>query len=699
MNDKPVFLSRSSNEWLFSLPVFCLLLLTLIIGTGEMIHGQLLRVGERIFGDPATGVQYFMLRADPTKPECNPHPDVDAEVQKQVSAKTNPGNDIDSLFADEPLDPVAVRESVITAAQLCQEKHNGYTVVSQHITPALKAYRLFETAFFAVFRFGTENRSVILVLMVVLAATLTTISRHHITLRPPHSRLDYRFSAAALAIANGFLLASTIAYMSLESSSNIPVEHPAIDYLWLIFFAAMLIMSVVHFIKPPQDAVPGGKVAKALLAVPIYAVMAIICGVFFLSRGHYAGLAIYLGKMNELSGIFLNLSLYIWCGMLLKQTRVVDMFLNILRPWNFSPEILTYLILLAAAIPTAYTGASGIFVIAAGGIVFREVLASGASRQYALAATAMSGSLGVVINPCLLVVVIAAMNKEVTTSQLYGWGDDVFFLTSTLFLIVSLLVARTKLRLAPPREAIPGMMKGFANVSPYIVITIGVVAFYQYLLNTKLDEFTASMIMPFIMLAIVAFDKLRRDAKTSVNVNPQLADDRRVGFEQAVRFATTETIGHMGALIILMGLSLCVGGMVERSEIMDYAPKEFSSIWMAMTFLVITKVLLGMIMDPFGAVILVSGTLAPIAYHNGIHPAHFWMMVLVAFELGYLLPPVALNQILTRQVMGEAEMEKADAEVRGEGFFRRYERWNLPVIVMTIGMLIVAYGPLFFYSK
>ena len=77
--------------------------------------------------------------------------------------------------------------------------------------------------------------------------------------------------------------------------------------------------------------------------------------------------------MVEFSSIFLNLALFIWAGMLLKQTRVVDMFLNILRPWNLAPETLTWLILLAAALPTAYTGASGIFVIAAGAIIYKEV--------------------------------------------------------------------------------------------------------------------------------------------------------------------------------------------------------------------------------------------------------------------------------------------------------------------------------------
>ncbi|HNJ87344.1 MAG TPA: hypothetical protein PKU92_12235, partial [Agitococcus sp.] len=104
MNQKPVFMNRSLSEWLSSLPVFLLLILTLVIGTGEMIHGQLLRMGEKLFGDPSTGVQYFMLRADPTKPDCDPNPDIEAEVQKKV-AGGGADDEFGGLFADEVVDP------------------------------------------------------------------------------------------------------------------------------------------------------------------------------------------------------------------------------------------------------------------------------------------------------------------------------------------------------------------------------------------------------------------------------------------------------------------------------------------------------------------------------------------------------------------------------------------------------------------
>ncbi|MFN3398044.1 MAG: TRAP transporter large permease subunit, partial [Sulfurimicrobium sp.] len=444
-----------------------------------------------------------------------------------------------------------------------------------------------------------------------------------------------------------------------------------------------------------------GSIGKAFLSIPLYAVMAMSAGFNFIADGHHAGLAIYLGQMMELSGVFLNLALYIWAGMLLKQTRVVDYFMDILRPWKFSPELLTWIILFCAAFPTAYTGASGIFVIAAGAIIYREVMASGARRQYALAATAMSGSLGVVLAPCLLIVVIAALNKQVTTSILYGWGFWVFLLTSTLFLIVSQILRQQKIQIQSPAIALPASARALVPVAPYIVIWFVVATFYgaeTWGLNTKLDEFTAPVILPVILLCFVIFDKLRRYEPrklTDAEVAAGHVPERRLSLEESVRVATNDTIGHIGALIMLMALSVSVGGVIERSGLMEAVPHSFGNIWLALTLLMFLLVFIGMIMDPFGAVILVTATIAPIAYSNGIHPVHFWMIVLTAFEMGYLTPPVALNQLLTRQVVGEKEMTEADAEVKHLSFYWRYERWILPMIVMFTGLLLVVYGGAF----
>ncbi len=107
----------------------------------------------------------------------------------------------------------------------------------------------------------------------------------------------------------------------------------------MILFRVLTLISVWQLFSPPKEAKAGGRLGFAFLSVPLYAYMAVITGVAFIFFMDYPmGQGIYLGQLVEFSSIFLNLALFIWAGMLLKQTRVVDLFLNILRPWNLAPE-------------------------------------------------------------------------------------------------------------------------------------------------------------------------------------------------------------------------------------------------------------------------------------------------------------------------------------------------------------------------
>ncbi|MDI1259373.1 TRAP transporter large permease subunit [Aquabacterium sp.] len=696
----PRLLGRTAPEWLISLPTISLLLLILLIGTGEMIHGQLLKFGEIMFHDDRGHVQYFMMRADPVRPTCNPSMNVEAEVARLQAAraqKSAPDDDIDDLFAEQAMDPAMLRQAVVSTVAQCQSRHALYEQVVKHITPVVVAYRTVETSFFGLFSFGSENRPLILLLLLTVTSIATTLGFHHICLRPPKFVRDFRMQAITMSIASALLFLSAVQYHQVSVDAGVPLEAPWMYYLWMLLFGVLMAISVYRVAKPVTEGTKGlGTWAESLQSIPLFASMGIISGVYFLLHNHPSGLAIYVSKLMDIPNLPLQLALYIWAGMLLKQSRLVDLFMNTLRPWKFSPELLTYLILLAAALPTAYSGASGVFVIAAGAIIYHEVRAVGGSSQYALAATAMSGSLGVVLRPSLLVVGITMLNKEVTSDQLFHWGGYVFVLTSTMFFIASQMRRTQRVNIESPKVALPEMLRQIVPLLPHVAAVIAVVGFYTYALETPLNEISAPTIIPVLMIVVLTLDKIlasRAPVKAS-SQQPSYAAHRQDGVEPAIRAATTETVSHIGAYIGLMMLSQTVGGVVERSEIIDLAPHHFSSVWAAMAFLMIAKVVLGMFMEPIGAIFLVSGTLAPIAYRNGIDPVHFWMMVLVAFELGYLLPPVALNQLLTRQVVGEDEIDASDHEVQHASFVHRYERWLLPIAVMSISLVIVGFGPL-----
>ena len=129
---------------------------------------------------------------------------------------------------------------------------------------------------------------------------------------------------------------------------------------------------------------------------------------------------------------------------------------------------------------------------------------------------------------------------------------------------------------------------------------------------------------------------------------------------------------------MLMALSFVLGGVIERSELLNALPEYFGSIWTTLAFLIAALVGIGTLMDPYGAVVLVTGTVAQIAYKNGINPIHFWMMALVAFELGYLSPPVALKSIVDKaSELGKKRLPRRRWKVMafGTGMKKHCCRW------------------------
>ena len=708
------------NDWISTFIILALLLMTLLIGTGEMIHGQMLRMGERLYGDEKIGMQYSFLRAEPEKPSCDRHPNIEAQVQEQM--KANAADEFASMFGTASESDV--RASLLAAQQQCEEKYQFYDKAMKHLEahPSIRTYRQVETTFFGIFKLGSENQTVLLLIMVLFTSITASLRYHHIGLRAPKTKMDYRVYSAFMVAGNALLSLSTISQYNslLNAGVELTTKTLAISWLWIALFVSLTVISLVQLFLIPKTAQPKGNFGLAVLSVPLYAQMSLITGIIFTFFMDYPmGQGIYLGIIVEFSGIFLNLALFIWAGMLLTQTRVMDLFLNILRPWNLAPETLTWLILIAAAIPTAYTGASGIFVIAAGAIIYKEVWNSGARRQYALAVSAMSGSLGVVIRPCLLVILISMLDsRHVTSTELFDHGIYVFWLTAFIFLGVSLILAEEKFRVASPKVAVPGMLRACVPVIPYVIIGFAVVMFYKLALDTSINEFTAPMILPLVLIAMILFDKLFAaklapapviDAKHEALVleHEQKSDflkshdphgGKSFGFGGALRFATSETVGHIGALILLMALSASVGGLIERAEVVELLPTHLDNIYISLAFIAMLLAIIGMTTDPFGAVILVAATVAPVAYENGIHPIHFWMIVLVAFEFGYVTPPVALNHLLTRLSVGDEEVSAADKEAKEKytSFYYRYERWLLPIIVLFSSLVLVTYAPYIF---
>ncbi|MCG8611528.1 MAG: TRAP transporter large permease subunit [Pseudomonadales bacterium] len=678
--------ARTPIEWLSSLPACILLLSVVIFSTSSDIHNKMLQIGQ------ASWPGYYELRTDPTAPECDPDFNIDKEVDRRIAeeAAKPVDEDVLDLLADDPLDPEMLRAALRNSKEECVEQFARFEELKERVTPALKAYRSVELFVADLIAFGLTSQRFTLALLVALCATTATFTRHHIAMRAMETQLDHTLSHFLQFIANCMLFVSAWSFRDLSHAEGgiVPLDKEILHDTWIAGFGLITLVSGIQMFRVPADAPAGGNIGKALLAVPLYTTMCLISGTYFMMGGHVAGIGIYLDKMMDLSDMFLNVGLFVWAGMMLKHTRLAKLVFDLFRPWKMPPELLAFVAVLVAAIPTAYTGASGIFVIAAGAVIYSELRSAGARRHLALAASAMSGSMGVVLRPCLLVVVIAYLNREVTTDDLFGWGLYVFILTAFLFFAVAMTVNRqSKIQLAPLADALPGTLQAIKPLIPYVAVIAVILLAYYYGLGVTMDEFSAARILPVIMIGILVYEHFRHR-----NERDEQGEKSHQGLERSVRFSINETTAEIGALLFLFGLSVSIGGVIERAGLMESFPESFSSQWTAMLLFVCILVVLGMIMDAFGAVILVSATIAAVAYESGIHPIHFWMVTLVAFELGYLSPPVALNHLLTRQVVGEREYELAAQE---EGtFYQRHERVLMPLLVMSIALVLVAFVPL-----
>lgn len=671
---------RSKQEWFSSLPVFVLLLTVVMAGNAEQAHTRLLHLGEFFWHD------YFMLRADLPTPSCAPNLDIENELAKLELANAQ-HDELHALFEHAPFDSKAARESLQRNQQICKAKHQQAKQNQLRVTPSVIIFRSLETGIATLSVATFELQGTILLLMLFICALTCTLKQQHIAFRPIITRYDHNISSLAQLVANGCLLLSAWFYKNSVYQAATSVEHGEIYWLLVLGFLLLLGVNCYQLLGAGKNLKVGGHPWHALLTIPLYVFMGIFAGAyFFLIEEHGAGLAIFFSLLIDHAGLFLNIGLYIWVGMLLKQTRLGELIFKVFIPWRLSPELLAVVAIIVMALPTAYTGASGIIIIAMGGIVYEHLRAAGARRQLALATTAMTGSTGVVLRPCLLVVLIATLNKEVVTEQLFDWGIKTFITTLVVFLVLVLLSKVEKVRIAPLREAYKPFIRSLTPLLPYVVIALLIVLAYDYCLQVAVNEFSAPIILPVIIVSLLAYE-----AKAGTCLQPKPAHPKGATFEHSLRTASSKSSVHIGALLMLMALSFVVGGVIERSGLLSDIPSTFSSVWLALGFLVLVLVGIGMIMDPFGAVVLVTSTVAQIAYSNGITPVHFWMIALVSFELGYLTPPVALNHLLTRQMVGYEEAAKANLE--GGNFWYRHEKIVLPMVTMGTTLLLVSVIP------
>lgn len=372
-------------------------------------------------------------------------------------------------------------------------------------------------------------------------------------------------------------------------------------------------------------------VMLALFGAPLFAVIAASALLsFYHSSGDWQILQIVPIEIYRIAEmpILLAIPLFTFAGYMLSESQAPSRLVRLTSALlGWMPGGLSIVALFACAFFTAFTGASGVTIIALGAILYPALKEAGYGDNFNLGLVTSSGSLGLLFAPSLPLILYGIV-AEVSIDQLFLAGILPGLLMLAMLSGWSLWVNRD---LRGPKGTF-----SWANTRkviwesryeiPLPIVVLGGI-YSGYFAVSEAAAVTA------LYVIVVEVFLLR---EISLRQLPQIMRNSMV---------------LVGGILIILGVSLASTTYMIEAEIpaklFSFVQERVSS---PLTFLLLLNVfllLLGAILDIFSALVLVVPLILPVALGYGINPVHLGIIFLANMQLGYLTPPVGLNLFIS----------------------------------------------------
>ena len=376
----------------------------------------------------------------------------------------------------------------------------------------------------------------------------------------------------------------------------------------------------------------------ALIGVPLFAVMLAAALVTVVGAGFEP--AVILVDLFRLASMptLAALPLFTFAGLLLSEGRTPARILAVADAmFGRLPGGIGTMVVLGSSLFTAFTGASGIAIVALGGLLLPALSQAGYSRRHAIGAITASGTIGQLLPPSLPII-LYAITAGVAVDALFAAGllPGLLLIATFATLAIALGPRRAGTRRARKPVSIATALRGVAFELPlpfavlYLVIG-GIVTVTE-----------AATIAAWYALVLQLFVR------------------REVGFRDLIRLIT-ETAVLIGAILLLVGSALAVTNLIVDAGIPNRLVDAVSaSVSSRALFLIATNLLLlvaGMLTDVFSAIVILVPILLPVATAFGVDPLHFGVIFLANLEIGYITPPVGINLFISRYRFGTGLLE------------------------------------------
>jgi tripartite ATP-independent transporter DctM subunit len=284
----------------------------------------------------------------------------------------------------------------------------------------------------------------------------------------------------------------------------------------------------------------------------------------------------------------------------------------------------------------AVCGSSLATAASMGRIAIPEMIRAGYAPSIAAGCIAAGGTIGALIPPSILMILYGIFAETSITAVFLG-GVSIGILTALGYSAIVLLLAWTRPDLVPRRPIEDEQLsarEALARVWP-VLLLIGIVfggLFSGFFTATEAGAIGAAG-------AIFCAALVRR-------MNRHVM--RQALLETLMTTASLLIIGIGAAMFTrflgITGLSGFISQQVGAAEIGYYQ---------LMLIIVIVYLLLGMVMEPFGAMLITLPVFIPLLNAEGISLVWFGVLVVKLLEIGMITPPVGLNVFVIRNVASE----------------------------------------------
>ena len=402
-------------------------------------------------------------------------------------------------------------------------------------------------------------------------------------------------------------------------------------------------------------------VVLTLLGAPLFAVIAASAMNGYHREGvDLSAVAIEFFGLSE-TPVLVAIPLFTFAGFLLSEGQAPKRLVRLSQALlGWLPGGLAMISLIACALFTAFTGASGVTIIALGALLFPALSTVGYDERFNLGLITTSGSLGLLFAPSLPLILYGVV-ASVSIDDLFVAG----VLPGTLMLVLLSGYSywrnrhiRYSLSEASFEEAFAAIREAKWDLPLPIVVLGGIYSGYFAVSEAAAVTALYVVIVEMVILREVRWRELPRIMRESMVL---------VGAILAILGVSLASTNYMIDTGVPQKLFAAVSGYIA-------GPNTF------MVVLLVFLLVLGAILDIFSATVLVVPLILPVAAQYGMNPVHLGIVFLAAMELGYLTPPVGLNLFIASH-----RFQRDITEI--------YLATQPFLLVLLVAVLIIAFWP------